>query len=235
MYNETFFDAYPEFLETSKTSAHATRLNKRYVAIVEKNRKFIEGKVVLDLASHDGRWSFAALKGGARKVIGVEARQHLVDNANKTFEQHGLEKDSYEFVCADLFEVFERDLSEVDTIFCLGIFYHITRHTELMTKIRQTKASTVIMDTNVCLATAPIIELRQEDTRIEGFGTTDSDTVGTVKLTGLPSEPAVNLFLNHNGFVPQKIDWTEIISDQDQYVDQYRNGTRITVRATRQV
>ena len=56
-----FFDAYPRFYETSKTSASRGRLNLRYEAIFGENADVFRGARVLDIASHDGRWSLAAL------------------------------------------------------------------------------------------------------------------------------------------------------------------------------
>src|SRR4249919_1385884 len=76
-----FFDDYPRFAETSRTAASMDRLNLRYEAIFAENRDILDGARVLDIASHDGRWSLAALATGARSVVGVEARPGLVANA----------------------------------------------------------------------------------------------------------------------------------------------------------
>ena len=56
-----FFDAFPKFVETSQTGPWCERLNARYLALVHANRDIIRGATVLDLASHDGRFTFAAL------------------------------------------------------------------------------------------------------------------------------------------------------------------------------
>ena len=72
-----FFDDYPLFYETSKTASSKARLNVRHQAIIEANRDILKDARVLDLASHDGRWSFAALKAGAAHVTGVEARPRM--------------------------------------------------------------------------------------------------------------------------------------------------------------
>src|SRR6476661_8939613 len=69
-----FFDKYPRFYETSQTTATRGRLNLRYEAIFAENRDIFAGAKVLDIASHDGRWSLAALECGAASVIGIEAR-----------------------------------------------------------------------------------------------------------------------------------------------------------------
>ena len=50
-------------------------MNERYEALFASNRDIFDGARVLDLATHDGRYSFAALKTGAAHVTGVEVRQ----------------------------------------------------------------------------------------------------------------------------------------------------------------
>src|SRR5438067_448859 len=85
-----FFTSYPNFLKTSEQGAHLDRLNARHVALIATNKAHIEGKRVLDLASHDGRWSFAALQAGASYVHGIEAREHLVENSEINFSLYGV-------------------------------------------------------------------------------------------------------------------------------------------------
>src|SRR4051794_3513629 len=93
--DETFFDRHPRFFETSRTAARPARLNLRHKAIVGVNRDAFDGARVLDLASHDGRWSFAALEAGAKEVIGVEARQDLVTHAHANLTYYGVDPARY--------------------------------------------------------------------------------------------------------------------------------------------
>src|SRR3954470_3000649 len=85
-----FGEDYPRFIEVSdltpKLQAQGrgrrhqgrsavqqlNRMNERYEALFAGNRDIFKGARVLDLASHDGRYSFAALKTGAAHVTGVE-------------------------------------------------------------------------------------------------------------------------------------------------------------------
>jgi predicted RNA methylase len=50
------------------------RLNQRHKLIVAPFAEQIAGARVLDIAAHDGRWSFALAAAGAAEVVGVEAR-----------------------------------------------------------------------------------------------------------------------------------------------------------------
>jgi len=78
-----FFDQYPRFYDTSETFAYPSRLNLRHEAIFGENTDIFEGRRVLDIASHDGRWSFAALQAGAASVVGIEGRPELVASAGR--------------------------------------------------------------------------------------------------------------------------------------------------------
>ena len=89
---------------------------------------------MLDLASHDGRFSFAALAAGAARVIGVEVDGDLVEKAEANLAACGVDADRYEFVHRDMFRHFD-DLERVDVVFCFGIFYHVNDHMQLLTNI----------------------------------------------------------------------------------------------------
>ena len=84
-----FFDEHPRFLDTGSVFTERHRLNLRHRAIIERNRDILAGARVLDIASHDGRWSFAALKAGAAHVTGIEARHDAVDAGVDHLFRHG--------------------------------------------------------------------------------------------------------------------------------------------------
>src|SRR4249920_3533467 len=114
MQAEGFFDSYPRFLETSKTGADRDRLNGRHRAIIEFNRDIIRGSRLLDIASHDGRWSFAALKAGAEHSTGIEGRADLVSRANDTFKSNGIDPESYKFIHGDAHDALSAEAPAVD-------------------------------------------------------------------------------------------------------------------------
>ncbi len=85
-----FFDQYPQFYETGITP-NANRLRCRYDAIIKANTDILQGSRVLDVASHNGRWSAAAiLGGGAAHVVGVEPRAELVEVGNAVATEIGI-------------------------------------------------------------------------------------------------------------------------------------------------
>jgi hypothetical protein len=89
----SFFDRYSRFFDTSgigtrlPDGSRSPRLSYRYKAIIERNQALFAGARVLDLASHDGRWSLAALDSGAASVTGIEGRQLYVSAAYRLYDR----------------------------------------------------------------------------------------------------------------------------------------------------
>jgi len=128
-----FFDQYPRFYSTSAVSASPERLHERYRALIAPNEELIREKTILDLAAHDGRWSFAALKAGARHVTGIEGRAYLVESAIATAQEYGIDAARYRFIVGDLFHEIEQvPTDSIDTVFCFGFFYHTAPHMLLL-------------------------------------------------------------------------------------------------------
>src|SRR5262245_10262502 len=100
-----FFDAYPVFFQSSPVGSSRQRLNRRYDALIASHLPHIEGKRVLDLASHDGRWCAAALAAGATHVTGIEARQIWLDTAAAAIAACRFSADRYEFLRGDIHRV----------------------------------------------------------------------------------------------------------------------------------
>lgn len=211
-----FFDAYSQFLDTSKTGATSIRLNARYRAIIEHNRALFPGREVLDIASHDGRWSFAALDAGASKVVGIEARDHLVRNANENMSTLGVAEERYEFILGDVFEVMKQRALKADLVLLLGFFYHTERHGELASLLSKTGASHIILDTNILPAAnnplgLPLSHLFAEPTSSE------ANAVGSDEraVVGHPSREAIKLIFSNQGFGIQEFDWVPFRGGSD--------------------
>src|SRR6188472_1468918 len=174
---QMFAEDYPRFIEVSELTQDAhpqrrrgrrrgrsaaqqsNRMNERYEALFASNRDIFDGARVLDLASHDGRFSFAALKTGAVHVTGVEVRQSLIDKAQETFAFYGQDPETYRFVRGDLFEVLAREKFDVDVVLCFGFLYHTYRHTELMYRLHNMAPRHLIVDTMVVPGTRPNLKV----------------------------------------------------------------------------
>lgn len=240
-----FFDKYSIFYNTSETSPYPDRLNLRYEAIFGRNVGKIKGKRVLDIASHDGRWTFAALKAGAAHVTGVEPRRDLVDNAKRTLAAYEIDPSSYQFVVGDVFEFLQGE--SFDVVLCLGFFYHTIRHAELFDLMERTGASFLVIDTEVTPPTGCSVltdadprmvfrnpysvHLLQESVDSQQMAWRDSLTRNGVTLVGRPSREVVKFMANHFGFTADTFDWRKLLHDTNvpiSTVADYDQGWRAT-------
>lgn len=227
-----FFDQYPRFYATSHTSPVPHRLNARYAAVIDSIRDKLTGARVLDIASHDGRWSFAALKAGAAHVIGIEPRSELIDNAHKTFAEYGIDVARCSFVRGDVFEVLCRREQKFDVVMCLGFFYHTIRHVELLDLIERTGARLVVIDTEVTPAADQIPVTPTDDPRIvfrnpymvqllrdpvdnEQMAWKDSITRDGYTIVGRPSRASIEFLARHFGFECSGFDWPSYFASHD--------------------
>jgi Methyltransferase domain len=232
-----FFDRHPEFLETSRTASSRSRLNLRHVGIIRENREVLRGSRVLDIASHDGRWAYAALDAGAAHVTGIEGRPELVDRANSTFRAKGVPDDAYRFIQGDVHERLHDPDVTADVVMCLGFLYHTSRYAELFAGIASTRAEYVIIDTRVLVGVeGPMVRVRPERTAHEAKALRDRYALGKQVLSAVPSEEAVVVMLETAGYeVDHRTDWTQLLAGRPRarHVLQYRRGRRVTLRARR--
>ena len=228
-----FAEDYPRFMEISELTPHPERINERYEALFASNRDIFDGARVLDLASHDGRYSFAALKTGAAHVTGVEVRQSLIDKAQETFAFYGQDPKTYRFVCGDVFEVLAREQFEVDVVLCLGFLYHTYRHTELMYRLHDLGLKHLIVDTMVVPGTQPIVKvLLERDVEDIRSAAQDPWSVGRV-LVARPSVPALQLLLAAYDFeIESMYDWQSRLAGRPPIpgLVGYSKGKRVTLR-----
>jgi hypothetical protein len=162
-----FFDAFPRFYESSNTGAYRGRLNLRYEAIFGENQDLFPGARVIDIASHDGRWSLAALKAGAAEVTGIEAREDLVRAALDNVGHYYNDTGRYEFIAGDVFEIMSETTFKADVVLCLGFLYHTLRYNELMSRIREINPSHLIIDTQVLPRKGRVVGLRTDRVELQ--------------------------------------------------------------------
>jgi hypothetical protein len=206
--------------------------------MIAANRDILEAARVLDIASHDGRWAFAALHVGAKHVTGIEPRQNLVDNANSTFAEYGADPRSYRFVCGDAFEVLPREHFDVDVVLCLGFLYHTLRYPELFRRIRDVDPSYLVIDTTVQKHQKPMIRLFVNQAEREAHAIGDAYSQDGVTLVGRPSLPALTQMLEVYGFkVESEYDWRALIARNphihENRSEAYQAGARVTLRCRR--
>jgi len=180
---------------------------------------------VLDIASHDSEWSFAAIKNGAKYVLGIEGKQHLVNNAYSIFQKYNIPKEQYEFICGDIHDEIKRlKPKQFDTVFLLGFFYHTVHHSYLLFEIKRLKPKFLIIDGFISSSEKPIIKLRVDN---------ESDAIGKhpEKIVGYSSIHTMDLMLKHYGFEYEIYDWHNNTERNWNHLSDYYKKERITIIA----
>ena len=228
-----FFQRHPRFFDTGETNPDPNRLIGRYGAIIEPRRDIFAGARVLDLGSHDGRWSLAALDAGAAHVTGVEARANLIEKAEASFSHYGVETGRYVFEVNDANTYLrDADADSVDVVLCLGFFYHTAHHMELIAQFARLGARHIVIDTAVTQDDRPIILMNTEET---GDSRRSIDYMATGRAAvpvGRPSPAALVMMLDGAGYETAFYPWPEYAGDWAALPD-YRKGDRMTAIAAR--
>jgi len=187
--------------------------------LIANNRSLVERKRILDITSHDGRWSWAALETGASEVCGIEARPILVKKSRQLVPEA-------KFICGDaLEEVKKIPPRRYDTVFCFGCLYHF----EFLQAISCLEPSDVIIDTEIALLSgdydsAHVMFYEEDAMRTRGETYVEGRKTGIV---GVPTKAAIELFLSYLGFSWRYVDW----SDQYdwEYLKKYQSGDRVSL------
>ena len=228
-----FFDEFNRFYATSGTGSSPARLNKRHYLMIQANKEHFPGARVLDLGSHDGRWSFAAIKAGAAHVTGVEPRAHLVSNARDSFLHYGVPNDQYSFVEADAFEFLGKCRSDYVVVLCLGVLYHTWRHVDLLGSISGLSPRAIIIDTQTMAnpgSQLPVIEYFAEVIDQEGNAVADASIRKGRVVVARPSKESLILLLRHFGYRLSEIPADRFLRDAEGVAD-YCEGSRRTLVA----
>ncbi|WP_243059918.1 methyltransferase domain-containing protein [Nocardioides sp. SR21] len=233
-----FFDDHPEFKETSNTASTTVRLNWRHHAMIESNSDLLVGARVLDIASHDGRWSMAALEAGAEQVVGVEGRPEFVERAYENLRKNGVPDDRYRFIGGDIFDVLagpdEHELGRFDVVLCLGFVYHTLRYSELLGGIRGLGPRHVVVDTKVTVTDSKVIFLGVDRVDVEGQAVESDQAYNNLMLVGHPSPSALATMLDVYDFdVVRRFPWATLIEEHPSLkrrraMGAYRSGGRVT-------
>ena len=197
------------------------RLNQRHRKLIEPISAELAGARVLDLAAHDGRWSYAFAAAGARHVVGIEGRQHLIDRfAEFPQDEHAAR---VTLRCGDIFAGMEADLAAgaaYDVIGVLGIFYHVMDHFRLLQLVTRFKPRLVLLDSEFSLRPGQVIELVREDPA------KDLNALAQVEgqekaLIGIPSLSALEAMADVLGYQVTWVDWSDVRPNKRRFVADY--------------
>ncbi|WP_372570374.1 class I SAM-dependent methyltransferase [Ruegeria jejuensis] len=190
------------------------RLEQRYRHIVEPFKGDIEGGRVLDLACHDGRWSYALAHAGAKSVVGVEGRSDVLERF-KTYRQCEV-TERIELRCNDLFAELESEVEageKYDVVAIFGVFYHLVDHFRLLDLARSLGPKLIIVDSNFASRAHPVILLSQEGTKSD-LNAIPGKYGQDAAVTGTPSFSAMELMAKSINHSIEWIDWGNLAEDQ---------------------
>lgn len=214
-----FFDFMRDIPPYSENETTIRRLNNRHRLLVDPFLPQIAGARVLDLACHDGRWSYALAAAGATHVHGVEARADLIKRFD-TFPQTPF-KSRVSLHCNDLFIELEQLITRgenFDVIAVYGIFYHVMDHFRLLSLLKQLRPLIIIIDSEFITLDNAMIQVLQEETSNPLNATTDAPGL-THTVVGIPSRRAT-------GFMAQALDLETTWLDHDLILGDDRTGMR---------
>ncbi|MBN2419950.1 MAG: class I SAM-dependent methyltransferase [Deltaproteobacteria bacterium] len=218
------------FLQSSQTGSSLDRLNFRCDVLLSSNQEAIKGKRILDLASHDGRFSHACLELGARHVTGVEGRHHLVESANKNLIDMGHNPKFFSFVQDDIFDYLHKVTpKEFDTVLCFGFFYHTIRQSELISEIRRIQPAHFLLDTLISKDTdeKPCLVFMPESHEIEG------STIDPIDLVAWPTKNYIELILRTYGFSFKELQWSSEKVNNLKEIGDYTQSVRVSYYSKR--
>ncbi|HEY3248755.1 MAG TPA: class I SAM-dependent methyltransferase [bacterium] len=151
------------------------------------------GKRVLDLGCNAGFWSLLAVQAGCAEVVGIDARQMHIEQANFVFEVKQVPAARYRFICGDVYQTLTADIGTFEVVLCLGLLYHLDKHLELLELISKLNSDLLVIDTALSLRGGPVLEIRLEDTD-------DPRRAWEKTMVMLPSRDALEVMLSYLGY-----------------------------------
>jgi len=117
----------------------------------------LSGHRVLDLGCNAGLWSLSAIESGADFVLGIDANQTYLDQAELVFEAKAVERSRYSFVRGNIFE--QRLEGQFDVVLCLGIMEVSAKPLELFELMCGAGAEVIVIDTVISTARSSFFEV----------------------------------------------------------------------------
>lgn len=220
-----FLQTLPPY-DDNETTIH--RLHQRHRLIIEPFQPQIQGARVLDLACHDGRWSYALAAAGAAEVIGVETRQELIDRFQQFPDREF--KARVSITRNDLYTEMEARAAageRFDVVAVYGIFYHVMDHFRLLDLARRLSPELIIIDSEFIRADNAIVQVLKEEVSNPLNAVTDvpgrSHTV-----VGVPSLRATEFMAEALGYELTWIDHAMLLGeDRRGMKDYFRDGRKV--------
>ena len=140
----------------------------------------LRGRRVLDLGCNAGYWSLLAAEAQADFVLGIDAREVHIEQANLVFEAKGVDRSRYRFEQGNVFA--HRIDERFDIALCLGLLDHVAKPVELFELMTRAGADLIVLDTEIS---------RSKESLFDVTSLYDSDSVVDHELVLIPSRQAI--------------------------------------------
>jgi hypothetical protein len=85
-----------------------------------------------------------------------------IDQANLVFETNKIKSSRYNFLCNNIFDLSHNRIGSFDIVFCLGLFYHISKHINMLEFIATVNTDILIIDTTLSGVSGSFLEIRRD-------------------------------------------------------------------------
>jgi 2-polyprenyl-3-methyl-5-hydroxy-6-metoxy-1,4-benzoquinol methylase len=183
---------------------------------------------VLDIAAHDGRWSYALAAAGAAEVVGVEARAELIARFD-AFPDRDF-KARVRLECNDLSADLEARVAageRFDMVALYGIFYHVMDHFRLLKLISQLGPRLIVIDSEFIKGDNAMIQVLREEVSNPLNAVTDVPGQ-THTVVGVPSFRATEFMAAALGYEHVWVEHDLILGeDRRGMKDYFREGRKV--------
>jgi 2-polyprenyl-3-methyl-5-hydroxy-6-metoxy-1,4-benzoquinol methylase len=197
------------------------RLERRHELLIDPFREEIAGARILDLGAHDGRWAYALARAGAAEVIGIEARQNLIDSFAEFPDAPW--KSRVKLLQGDMFSMVERlaDAGEkFDLIAVYGVFYHMMDHLRLLELLHRLEPQAIFIDSEFSLRRGAVIDMVFERTDFKVNAAPQIQGQERA-IIGIPTPKAMNFMARALGYSVYWTDAQVIFGDDHAGVEDY--------------
>ena len=165
---------------------------------------------MLDLASHDGRWSYALSAAGAASVSA--SRRARTRSSSFAAYPDGETKHRVTLVHGDVYDELPKLIERGDTfdvVAMFGFFYHVMDHYGLLKLVKQLAPGLVVIDSEFHLAPEATIRLAIEptDSHLNSIAHEPGQEIAPV---GIPSRRATEVMAGSLGFDVEWADWDRL-------------------------
>jgi trehalose 2-sulfotransferase len=213
--NEWLIQSLPKF-KSATGFLDLIRLRHRYNAIVGQNLDFFRGTQVLDIVSHSGFWSLAALDAGASNVIAVEPSQKSADNALNNLVKSETTPERFKILKSRISKALQTaEPKQFDLIMCKRYFEYCYLP-EFFHQLYRLQPKYVIVDTKIALGEGALCRFSTEGKSWKGGR--------SAKIIGTPTHDLIE-FLCGSEFKFHVVDWRGMGIDDWTGIQDYANGS----------